>query len=67
MRLTTTMTLATAALSLWAADAAAKGLRFANFMPPGHPYVQGALQPFADMAAKRTGGGVTSTGSSCWW
>lgn len=57
MRLTTTI--ATAALSLWAAAAVAEELSFANFMPAGHPYVAGAFQPFADMVAEKTGGEVT--------
>lgn len=57
MRLTTSIAAAT--LGLWAAGAVAEELSFANFMPPGHPYVQGAFQPFADMVAEKTGGAVT--------
>lgn len=57
MRLITTI--AAAALSLWAANAVADELSFANFMPSGHPYVEGAFQPFADMVAEKTGDKVT--------
>ena len=47
MRLTTLI--AAAGLGLMAGAALAEELSFANFMPPGHPYVAGAFQPFADM------------------
>jgi TRAP-type C4-dicarboxylate transport system substrate-binding protein len=59
MRLTSTIAVAT--LALWAAGevAVAEELSFANFTPPGHPYVKGAFQPFADMVAEKTGGEVT--------
>ena len=52
-------TLAATALGLWAATATAGELSFANYMPAGHPHVAGAFQPFADMVAEKTGGGVT--------
>ncbi|WP_428928993.1 TRAP transporter substrate-binding protein [Marinibacterium sp. SX1] len=57
MRLTTLI--AAAGLGLMAGAALAEELSFANFMPPGHPYVAGAFQPFADMVADKTGGEVT--------
>ncbi|QEW23230.1 Neu5Ac-binding protein (plasmid) [Paracoccaceae bacterium] len=57
MRLTNII--ATAAFGLMATGAMAEELSFANFMPPGHPYVAGAFQPFADMVAEKTGGDVT--------
>lgn len=57
MRLTTTI--AAAAIGLSGVGAVAEELSFANFMPPGHPYVAGAFQPFADMVAENTGGEVT--------
>jgi len=47
------------ALGLAAATASAEELKFANFMPGGHPYVAGTFQPFADMVAEKTGGKVT--------
>jgi len=57
----TTLTAAAAALGLAASAAAAEDLKFANYMPPTHPYVEGAFQPFADMVAEKTGGEVTVT------
>ncbi|KJZ21236.1 TRAP transporter substrate-binding protein [Loktanella sp. S4079] len=57
MRLTTKI--ASAAIALWATNAVAEELSFANFMPPGHPYVAGAFQPFADMVGEKTNGDVT--------
>lgn len=57
MRLTTPI--ATAVVALWATNAVAEELSFANFMPPGHPYVSGAFQPFADLVGEKTGGDVT--------
>ncbi|WP_106746483.1 TRAP transporter substrate-binding protein [Yoonia maritima] len=57
MRLTTSI--ATAVVALWATNAVAEELSFANFMPPGHPYVAGAFQPFADLVGEKTGGDVT--------
>ncbi|SFI14389.1 TRAP transporter substrate-binding protein [Albimonas pacifica] len=40
---------------------AAEELKFANFMPAGHPYVASTFQPFADAVAEATGGEVTVT------
>lgn len=57
MRLNTLI--ASAALALSTTAALAEELSFANFMPPGHPYVAGAFQPFADMVAEKTDGEVT--------
>jgi TRAP-type C4-dicarboxylate transport system substrate-binding protein len=37
----------------------AQELSFANYMAPGHPYVAGAFQPFADMVAEKTGNKLT--------
>ena len=50
-----------AALGLCAAAAAAEDMKFANFMPPTHPYVAGAFQPFADLVSEKTGGDLTVT------
>lgn len=47
------------ALSVSFTASAAEELKFANFMPAGHPYVSGAFQPFADAVAKSTDGKVT--------
>lgn len=51
--------LAAAALGLMANVAVAEDLKFANFMPAGHPYVAGAFQPFADMVNEKSGGDLT--------
>lgn len=51
--------IASAAIALTTTAALAGELSFANFMPPGHPYVAGAFQPFADMVAEKTDGEVT--------
>ncbi|WP_425071164.1 TRAP transporter substrate-binding protein [Sagittula sp. S175] len=60
MRIVTTLCAAASLLSgVWATSALAEELSFANFMPPGHPYVAGAFQPFADRVAEKTGGEVT--------
>lgn len=56
-----TATIAAAAVGLWASAAGAEDLKFANFMPPTHPYVEGAFQLFADMVKEKTGGSVTVT------
>jgi len=42
------------ATSVWAEE-----LKFANYMPAGHPYVGSTFQPFADEIAARTDGAVT--------
>ncbi|MBE3638538.1 TRAP transporter substrate-binding protein [Mangrovicoccus algicola] len=55
------LALSAAALCLSAGIAAAEDLKFANFMPPTHPYVAGAFQPFADMVAEKSGGALTVT------
>ena len=39
--------------------AAAEELKFANFMPGGHPYVGSTFQPFADEVAAKTNGAVS--------
>ncbi|AVW91090.1 TRAP transporter substrate-binding protein [Celeribacter baekdonensis] len=59
MRTTAALTLA--GVTLWGSIAAAEDLKFANFMPPMHPYVEGAFQPFANMVSEATGGDVTVT------
>ena len=56
MRLAATLSVAT---FMFASVAQAEELKFANFMPPTHPYVAGAFQPFADMVAEKTDGDVT--------
>jgi TRAP-type C4-dicarboxylate transport system substrate-binding protein len=56
-----TTALTVASVTLWGSLAAAEDLKFANFMPPMHPYVEGAFQPFADMVGEATGGDVTVT------
>ncbi|WP_138473413.1 TRAP transporter substrate-binding protein [Poseidonocella sp. HB161398] len=50
-----------AALALTAGAATAEDFKFANFMPPTHPYVAGAFQPFADRVAEKSGGALTVT------
>ncbi|MER5173900.1 TRAP transporter substrate-binding protein [Thioclava kandeliae] len=40
-------------------SASAEELKFANFMPAGHPYVGSTFQPFADAVAQGTDGAVT--------
>lgn len=47
------------AIGLSVTASAAEELKFANFMPAGHPYVKGAFQPFADAVGKSTDGKVT--------
>lgn len=54
-------TITAAALALCASAALAEDMKFANFMPPTHPYVAGAFQPFADMVAEKSGGDLTVT------
>ena len=49
------------ATGLATAAGAAEDLKFANFMPPTHPYVAGAFQPLAEMVAEKTAGAVTVT------
>jgi TRAP-type transport system periplasmic protein len=44
---------------LLAAPSIAQELKFANYMPAGHPYVASTFQPFADEVAAKTGGTVT--------
>lgn len=51
----------TAVAAVLASAAAAEEMKFANFMPPTHPYVEGAFQPFADLVGEKTGGEVTVT------
>ena len=53
--------IAATAATVWGGAAMAEDLKFANFMPPMHPYVEGAFQPFADMVSEATGGDVTVT------
>ena len=48
-----------AAALMAATGASAEELKFANFMAPGHPYVAGAFQPFADKVGELSGGDVT--------
>ncbi len=45
-------------LALTAAATQAEDLKFANYMAPTHPYVAGALDPFAAKVAEATGGEV---------
>ncbi|WP_353476298.1 TRAP transporter substrate-binding protein (plasmid) [Salipiger sp. H15] len=59
MRFTTFAT--AAALAVVAGSALAADMKFANFMPPTHPYVAGAFQPFADMVAEKSKGELTVT------
>lgn len=47
------------AASMFTTGALAEELKFANFMPPGHPYVAGTFQPLADEVAAATNGEVT--------
>ncbi|WP_172328854.1 TRAP transporter substrate-binding protein [Mangrovicoccus sp. HB161399] len=54
-------TILAAAIALAAGAATAEDFKFANFMPPTHPYVAGAFQPFADMVAEKSGGDLTVT------
>ncbi|WP_330629336.1 TRAP transporter substrate-binding protein [Thioclava sp. FTW29] len=42
-----------------AVTAQADEMKFANFMPAGHPYVASTFQPFADQVAQATKGDVT--------
>lgn len=42
-----------------AAPLQAQELKFANYMPAGHPYVSSTFQPFADEVAAKTAGAVT--------
>ncbi|MBD3805018.1 MAG: TRAP transporter substrate-binding protein [Thioclava sp.] len=44
---------------LIAGSASAEEMKFANFMPAGHPYVSSTFQPFADEVAAKTNGDVT--------
>ncbi len=37
----------------------AEELKFANFMPAGHPYVGSTFQPFADEVAAKTNGAIS--------
>lgn len=60
MRLKTTLIAAAMGL-MGCAASASEELKFANFMPPGHPYVAGAFEPFADMVNEGTGGEVSVT------
>jgi TRAP-type C4-dicarboxylate transport system substrate-binding protein len=53
--------IAATTVTLMGSAAVAEDLKFANFMPPMHPYVAGAFQPFADMVSEATGGDVTVT------
>ncbi|OUD08346.1 ABC transporter substrate-binding protein [Marivivens niveibacter] len=53
--------IAATAATVWGCSAMAEDLKFANYMPPMHPYVEGAFQPFADMVSEATGGDVTVT------
>ncbi|MFD1696123.1 TRAP transporter substrate-binding protein [Roseibium aestuarii] len=61
MRLIKSVLAAAAICGLTASAALAEDMKFANFMPPTHPYVAGAFQPFADMVKEKTGGNVTVT------
>lgn len=47
------------ALSVAVTAAKAEELKFANFMPGGHPYVKGTFEPFAKMVSDETKGKVT--------
>lgn len=47
------------ALGLTTTTAFSGELKFANFMPQGHPYVSGAFEPFAKMVSEKTGGKVS--------
>ncbi|SMX51258.1 TRAP transporter substrate-binding protein [Actibacterium lipolyticum] len=59
MSITKIITGAAVALGLSIGSATATELKFANFLPAGHPYVGGAFQPFVDMVAEKTGGDLT--------
>ena len=52
---------AASVLACVAGAAVAEDMKFANFMPPTHPYVAGAFQPFADMVAEKSNGELTVT------
>ncbi|MDS9468904.1 TRAP transporter substrate-binding protein [Paracoccus sp. MBLB3053] len=52
-------TLAALALTLSSSALFAEELKFANFMPPTHPYVAGAFEPFAKAVSEGTKGEVT--------
>lgn len=54
-----TITIAALAAAFLAAPLQAQELKFANYMPAGHPYVASTFQPFADEVAAKTGGAVT--------
>lgn len=47
------------ALWLLTTSAFSAELKFANFMPQGHPYVSGAFEPFAKMVSEKTNGKVS--------
>jgi TRAP-type transport system periplasmic protein len=49
----------TLGVALIAGSAQAEELKFANYMPAGHPYVGSTFQPFADEVAAKTNGAVT--------
>jgi TRAP-type C4-dicarboxylate transport system substrate-binding protein len=51
--------LAGLALALSSTATLADDLKFANFMPPTHPYVAGAFEPFAKAVADGSKGGLT--------
>ncbi|MFG6081180.1 TRAP transporter substrate-binding protein [Paracoccus litorisediminis] len=51
--------LAALALALGTTATLAEELKFANFMPPTHPYVAGAFDPFAKAVDEATKGEVT--------
>lgn len=57
----TLTTIAVTAAAIWGSATMAEDMKFANYMPPMHPYVAGAFQPFADMVSEATGGDVTVT------
>ncbi|WP_108661319.1 TRAP transporter substrate-binding protein [Acuticoccus kandeliae] len=56
---TSSAALAGAALLASLASAAMAQEKFANFMPPTHPYVAGAFQPFADKVKEYSNGEVS--------
>jgi TRAP-type C4-dicarboxylate transport system substrate-binding protein len=55
----TSAALVGAALLATIANVAMAQEKFANFMPPTHPYVAGTFQPFADKVKEYSGGDVT--------
>lgn len=63
MRIAAALTAAALGLHALAAGPAAaeETLKFANFMPAGHPYVASTFQPFADAVKAGTDGKVTVT------